>query len=104
MPIYGTVITPVELQTTLPNNINENTLNPFVEPVLQAGSVWITQERPLVVPPTLPTGIAENYARPYYKNLFSASTTAAYTGMTQVTFIRHTGMITGYQVEVPAVR
>jgi len=104
MPIYGTVITPLELQTTLPNNINADTLNPYIEPVLEAGSVWIDQTKPLDVPTTLPDGEAENYTRPYYKNVFSAPTTAGYTQMQQVTFTRHTGMITGYQIGVPLAR
>jgi len=104
MPIYGTVITPVELQTTLPNNINANTLNPFIEPVLEAGSVWIEQDRPLIPDNSLPSGQAQNYTRPYYQNIFSAPTTAGYTNMHQVTFIRHTGMITGYQWGVPVIR
>ena len=104
MPIYGIVITPTELETTLPNNINADTLNPFVEPVLEEDSVWIQQDRQLRAPVILPNGEVENYARPYYQNLFSAPTTAGYTNMKQVTFTRHTGMITGYQWGRPVVR
>lgn len=101
MPIYGIVITPAELEATLPNNINEDTLNPFVSPVLDEDSVWIEQEKPLDVPTTLPVGQDHYRPRLYYRNLYAAPTTAGYTNMTQVTFTRHTGMITGYQIGVP---
>lgn len=103
MPIYGIVTTPLDLQTTLPNDIREGNPNPFLDPVLEAGSVWIEQDRLLRAPVTMPDGEAENYARPYYQNVFSAPTTAGYTNMRQVTFTRHTGMITGYQCGLPIV-
>ena len=103
MPIYGMVITPAEILTTLTNDINANTLNPFVEPVLKTDSVWITQERPLIPNTLLADGEAQNYRHIYYKNLCSANTTAGYTNMTQVTFTRHTGMITGYQYGLPTI-
>jgi len=105
MPLYSYPTTPAAISgATLPNDIRAGNPNPNVEPVLQAGSVWITQERLLRAPVTLPDGEGENYRRPYYQDVFSAPTTAAYTNMTQTTFTRHTGMITGYQVGVPQIR
>ena len=108
MPIYGFVVTPADLETTLPNHIRDGNPNPFLEPVLEEDSVWITQiedspvvGRLLIPQDNLSNGEADNYARPYYRNVFSAPTTAGYTQIRQVTFTRHTGMITGYQIGLP---
>lgn len=91
---------------TLPNDIKDTTRNPFVEPVLEDDSFFIgkTSEpntRSLDAPSKLPDGNPQNYKRQYYKNLFSATTTAGYTEMQQVRFVRHTGAITGYQIGLP---
>ena len=104
MPVYSYPTTPLAIETTLPNDIRAGNPNPNVEPVLEAGSVWIEQDRLLRAPVTMPDGEAANYARPYYQNVFSAPTTAGYTNMRQVTFTRYTGMITGYQWGVPTIR
>jgi len=100
MPIY-TESFPTDV--TLCNDIKSDNTNPYVEPVLTEDSVWIEQTKYLGVPLNLPDGEGENYRRPYYGDVFSAKTTAGYTNMQQVTFTRHTGMITGYQWGVPTI-
>ena len=99
MPIY----TKEMPTTTLPNNIRSGNPNPNVDPVLGDDSIFVELERSLGVPLNLTDGKSENYKRPYYSDVFSAQTTSGYTNMKQVTFVRTTGVVTGYQYGVPIV-
>jgi hypothetical protein len=107
MPVY----TSPYPETTLENDIREVNgvvnLNPYVvmdSQILQNLNDRIKVEHNLGPDTSLPDGKDENYKRQYYANVFSADTTAGYTQMKQTQFISKFGVISGYQIGVPAIR
>jgi hypothetical protein len=102
MPVYTQ---DYDFTITVPNDIRVNDPNPFVEPVVASADADTRNPITLYldIPSTLPDGQIENYKRQYYKNLFSAPTTAGYTQMIQERFRTAFGVIYGYQYGVPSV-
>jgi hypothetical protein len=89
---------------TLPNDIRKNDPNPFASTgifdesyVNGVGQSVYEVSRSLDVDSKLSDGISENRKRLYYKNLYSASTTAGYTNLRQQLFVSKSKVITGWQ-------
>jgi len=102
MPVYTQ---DYDFTVTVPNDIRANDPNPYVNvPIAEADADYRNQIiRYLDIPSTLPDGEGENYKRLYYKDLYSAPTTAGYTQMIQERFTTKFGVIYGYQHGVPAI-
>lgn len=96
MPTYTIDLNPL---ITLPNNIREGQPNPFFERHVDSLDKRIEVEKSLDIPNTLPDGKNQNYKEQYYKDIFSANTTAGYTEMKQTTFATKFGVIYGYQTK-----
>jgi len=92
MPYYTEAY---DFSITLPNDIRDGAPNPFIDGYSNfPGTLSV---KSLGVPTKLPTGEGENYKGQFYKNIYSAQTTAGYTGLSQSTFYKGTGVMSGYQ-------
>jgi len=89
---------------TLPNDIRDGSPNPFVEGYIQDSTfvngvgddVYEINNR-LVPNSKLADGENENYKDQYYKDLYSAPTTAGYTNMEQHVFVSRGNILSGWQ-------